>query len=59
MTDATNYLKSNAQRKGQFLFNKLRVWDFSKDTEESMFVATLWNLSNEDFDKIMEEYNNG
>jgi len=44
------------QRKGQWLFNKLRACDFSKETEEAMFVNTLYNLTNEEYDKLMQEY---
>lgn len=48
---------SNPQRKGQWLFNKLREdIDVDNDLEKEIVARRLWNMPNAEFDKIMSEY---
>jgi len=53
-----HYTKQHDQRKGQWLYNALRSQyegiDFEK--QEVFVCSKLFNMSNEEFDKIMERY---
>ena len=65
--------KSHDQRKGQWIINKIRTTkDFIKtysevagnmamndaiSLEKSMVEMRLWNMENDEFDKLMEDYN--
>ena len=51
--------KSHGQRKGQWLYNKIRFnYKLSKkplDVREEL-ADVLWDMTDKEFDKIMEEY---
>jgi len=47
---------TNAERKGQWLYNKIRFADPKKLMNDYGVGHHLWNMSNDEFDKIMEKY---
>ena len=49
---------TNQQRKGQWLWNKISMSFHAKhQVENNAKVARiLWNMTNEEFDKIMQDY---
>ena len=61
--------KSHDQRKGQWLINKIRSnFDYEKLRKETVGVELfvqekimvelrLWNMENDEFDKLMGDYN--
>jgi len=54
--------KNHDQRKGQWLINQIRKdFDYTKiqDTDQlnTMVELKLWNMENNEFDKIMDKYN--
>lgn len=54
-------LEKQHQRKRQFLINEIRKnFDYTNfkdiNQEKIQTELTLWNLTNEEFDKIMEAY---
>lgn len=55
------WTKSHDQRKGQWLVNKIReTLDYKtiKTPEQEKWAVEirLWNMTNEEFEKIMEDY---
>jgi hypothetical protein len=57
--------KSNDQRKGQWLINKIRFhnskysWLYDDgyiEHEKANIEQIIWNMENDEFDKIMERY---
>jgi hypothetical protein len=55
-------VKSHDQRKGQWLINKIRnKFDYSKissiEQEKTMIELRLWNMENDEFDRLMSDYN--
>ena len=62
----TNEKESNPQRRGQWLYNKLRpeswpggapLTDNDVRLYKSIIADRLWNMTNMEFAKFMEEYN--
>ncbi len=56
--------KSHDQRKGQWLYNKIRVTDMPECKSETDLILhkariadIIWNMENKEFDKLMEYYN--
>lgn len=47
---------SESQRKGQFLYNKLRENSINSPNEQNVVANRLWNMTNEEFDKILRDY---
>lgn len=47
--------KLHDQRKGQWLYNRIRENQLWKNEKENV-ADTLWNMSNECFDYLMKEY---
>lgn len=71
MTSNTKSQRSHDQRKGQWLINAIRFskdfpkidyskwgdFDMAVKAEKAMVEIKLWNMTNSEFDKIMEDYN--
>lgn len=62
--------KSHDQRKGQWIINKIRSdpkfpkidykklgLDKGSDVEKRMVELRLWNMENDEFDRLMGDYN--
>lgn len=53
------WAKNHDQRKGQWLYNALRPQEgrfVSPDYDKKHIADRLWNMTNEEFEKILEEY---
>jgi len=56
--------KSHDQRKGQWLYNKIRIKPDMPDCKSEMdlllhkarLADIIWNMENDEFDKLMAEY---
>ena len=54
-------VKKGSQRQGQFLINKIRFADdfpidASRSVQRQTIEMRIWNMSDEKFDKIMDEF---